>query len=79
MTSLLFGACCIYLAFIILRMPEERFEQELNEITRRGHTPPYYRFIRVVVWALAISAVLLPVFRRMEEKNDDSEDMSCQS
>ena len=29
--------------------------------------------------ALAISAVLLPAFRRMEEKNDDSEDMSCQS
>lgn len=63
MTSLLLGVCCIYLAFIILRMPEERFEQELNEITRRGHTPPYYRFIRVIVWALGITGAAIIVLR----------------
>lgn len=63
MTSLLLGVCCIYLAFIILRMPEERFEQELDEITHRSHTPPYYRFIRTVVWALGITGGAIIVLR----------------
>lgn len=63
MTSLLLGVCCVYLAFIILRMPEERFEQELDEITRRGHTSRYYRLMRCLVWALGMTGGAIIVLR----------------
>lgn len=65
MTSLLLGVVCVYLAAIILRMPEEKFRRELDEITGRGHGERYYRFMRGLVWAFGIAgggAVLLRFF-----------------
>lgn len=52
MTSLVFGIACIYIAFLILRLPDERFRQELDQISGRPHGLPYYRFIRRLVWAV---------------------------
>ncbi len=63
MTSLILGVICIYLAVTILRMPEERFQQELNEITGRGHTPRYYSFMRGLVWALGITGGAIILLR----------------
>lgn len=41
---------------------------------------PIWLLVAGAVSALALSAALLPAFRRMEEKNDDSEDhASCLS
>lgn len=63
MTSLLLGAICIYLAFIILRLPEERFRGELDELTGRGHGPGYYRFMRGVIWTLGITGGAIILLR----------------
>ena len=46
MTSLILGVVCIYLAYTILKMPEDAFRQELDQITGRDHTLRYYRFVR---------------------------------
>lgn len=40
---------------------------------------PVWLLVAGSVSALALSAVLLPAFRRLEEKSDNSEDKSCQS
>ena len=63
MTSLVLGIVCIYLAVIILRLPEERFRQELDDITGRSHTPRYYRFLRGVVWALGVTGGAIILLR----------------
>lgn len=63
MTSLILGIVCIYLAATILRLPEERFEQELDQITGRGHGEGYYRFMRRVVWALGIAGAAIILLR----------------
>lgn len=65
MTSLLMGVVFIYLALIILRMPEERFRQELDQITGRAHGARYYRLVRGLVWAMGLAgggAVVLRFF-----------------
>ena len=46
MTSLILGIACIYIAFIIVRMPEERFREELDQLSGRKHAPGCYRMIR---------------------------------
>lgn len=63
MTSLILGVVCIYLAVIILRLPEERFRQELDEITGRCHGPRYYAFMRGLVRALGITGGAIILLR----------------
>lgn len=63
MTSLIFGVICIYFAVTILRLPEERFRRELDEITHRGHTPRYYQFMRVLVWAIGLVGAAMILLR----------------
>lgn len=65
MTSLLMGIVFIYLAVIILRMPEERFRQELDQITGRTHSERYYTVMRALVWAMGFAgggAIVLRFF-----------------
>lgn len=63
MTSLALGVVCIYLAYIILKAPEEEFQRELDQITGRDHTPRYYQFVRGVVWALGITGGAIILLR----------------
>lgn len=63
MSSLFFGVVCIYLAFIILRMPREQFEGELDQITGKSHGEGYYRFMRGLVWALGAAGAAAIVLR----------------
>ena len=69
MTSLIFGVICIYLAVTILRMPKERFKQELDQISghRKGHSsqhsPQYYQVIRGLLWAIGFLGVAMIVLR----------------
>ena len=63
MTSLILGVVCIYLAYTILKMPEDVFRQELDQITGRDHTLRYYRFVRGVVWALGITGGAIILLR----------------
>lgn len=63
MTSLVLGIVCIYLAYTILKLPEDRFRQELDQITGREHAPRYYRFIRGVVWALGVTGGAIILLR----------------
>ena len=61
MTSLLLGIVCIYLAFTVLRMPEEQFRQEVARLTGRRKQPEgYYMVIRGLFWALgALGAAMI--------------------
>lgn len=61
MTSLLMGIICIYLAFIVLRLPEEQFRQEVDHLTGdREHREGYYRMLRRLFWALgALGAAMI--------------------
>lgn len=63
MTSLILGVVCIYLAYTILKAPEDAFQQELEQITERSHTPRYYRFMRGVVWTLGITGGAIILLR----------------
>lgn len=63
MTSLLFGIICLYFAVTILRMPEQQFYTELNQITGREHTQGYYTFIRVLVWAMGFTGAAMILLR----------------
>ena len=55
MTSLIFGAICIYFAVTILRLPPERFRKELDDISgRREHSPRFYSMIRWMVKAIGV-------------------------
>lgn len=59
------GIVFIYLAVIILRLPEERFRQELDRATGREHGDRYYSVIRGLVWAMGAAgagAILLRFF-----------------
>lgn len=65
MTSLIFGVICIYFAVTILRIPEDRFKQELDQISghRKGHSPQYYQVIRGLLWAIGFLGVAMIVLR----------------
>lgn len=63
MTSLILGVVCIYLAYTILKAPEDAFQQELEQITGRSHTPRYYRFMRGVVWTLGVTGGAIILLR----------------
>lgn len=63
MTSLIFGIACIYIAFLILRMPEERFREELNQLSGRVHAPGYYRMIRRLFWAVGFAGAAVVLLR----------------
>lgn len=61
MTSLLLGIVCIYLAFTVLRLPEEKFRQEVARLTGgRKQSEGYYRVIRGLFWGLgAVGAAMI--------------------
>lgn len=61
MTSLLLGIVCIYLAFTVLRLPEEQFRQEVACLTGGRKQPEgYYMVIRGLFWALgALGAAMI--------------------
>ncbi len=61
MTSLLLGIICIYLAFTVLRLPEEQFRQEIARLTGGRKQPEgYYMVIRGLFWALgALGAAMI--------------------
>lgn len=63
MTSLIFGVICIYFAVTILRLPEDRFRQELDQITHREHTPRYYQSMRTLVWAIGFVGAAIILLR----------------
>lgn len=64
MTSLIFGVVCIYFAVSILRMPEEKFRQELDQVTGgRSHSANYYRMIRNLVWVIGFLGVAMILLR----------------
>ena len=64
MTSLIFGIVCIYFAVTILRMPEEKFRRELDQITGgRGHSARYYQMIRTLVWAIGFLGAAMILLR----------------
>ncbi len=63
MTSLVFGIVCIYLAVIILRMPEKQFCIELDQITGREHSPRYYAVMRGLIWAIGFTGVAMIMLR----------------
>lgn len=53
MTSLLLGIVCIYLAVTVLRLPREKFRQEVARLTGgRKQSEGYYMVIRGLFWAL---------------------------
>lgn len=66
MTSLLLGIVCIYLAFAVLRLPEEKFREEVDRLTgNRKHPKGYYRMLRGLFWvlgALGAAMILLRFF-----------------
>ncbi len=61
MTSLLLGIVCIYIAFSVLRLPEEQFRQEVARLTGgREQSKSYYTVIRGLFWALgALGAAVI--------------------
>lgn len=61
MTSLLLGIVCIYMAFMVLRLPEEKFREEVDRLTgARKHSQGYYGMIRGLFWALgALGAAMI--------------------
>lgn len=62
MTSLILGIACIYLAVTVLRLPEEKFREEVARLTGTGkHSEGYYTVIRGLFWALGAlgTAVIL--------------------
>ncbi len=64
MTSLLLGIVCIYLAFTVLRLPEERFRQEVARLTgARKHSAGYYMVIRGLFWALGVLGAAMILLR----------------
>lgn len=53
MTSLILGIVCIYLAFTVLRLPDEKFQDEIARLTGKDtHSEGYYKAIRGLFWAL---------------------------
>lgn len=53
MTSLLLGIVCIYLAVTVLRLPQDKFRQEVARLTGgRKQSEGYYMVIRGLFWAL---------------------------
>ena len=63
MTSLILGIACIYIAFIIVRMPEERFREELDQLSGRKHAPGCYRMIRRLFLAVGILSAAITLLR----------------
>ncbi len=63
MTSLILGIAYIYIAFIIVRMPEERFREELDQLSGRKHTPGCYRMIRRLFLAVGILVAAIILLR----------------
>lgn len=64
MTSLIFGVVCIYFAVSILRMPEEKFRQELDQVTGgRSHSARYYRMMRNLVWGIGFLGAAMILLR----------------
>ncbi len=61
MTSLLLGIVFIYIAFSVLRLPEEKFRQEVTRLTGgRKQSESYYTVIRGLFWALgALGAAVI--------------------
>lgn len=61
MTSLILGIACICLAVMVLRLPEERFREELARLTGGREQPEgYYKLIRGLFWALgALGAAMI--------------------
>ena len=66
MTSLLLGIVCIYLSFTVLRLPDEKFRDEITRLTGKGpHSEGYYKVIRGLFWALGglgMAMILLRFF-----------------
>ena len=63
-TSLIFGAICIYFAVTILRLPEEKFRKELDDITgRREHAPRFYGMMRTLIKAVGVLGGAIIVLR----------------
>ena len=63
MTSLIFGVICLYFAVTILRLPEERFRSELDQLTRREHGPRYYRAMRLLIWLVGFTGAAILLLR----------------
>ena len=64
MTSLIFGVVLICLAVMVLRLPEEQFRRELDQLTGgRGHGTGYYKFVRGLLWALGALGAAMIVLR----------------
>lgn len=64
MTSLLLGIVCIYLAVMVLRLPEERFREEVARLTGvRKHSEGYYKMIRGLFWGLGALGAAMIVLR----------------
>lgn len=63
MTSLILGIACLYFAWTILRMPEDQFCRELDEITGRGHGQGYYTLLRWLVRALGLLGAAMILLR----------------
>lgn len=64
MTSLLLGIVCIYLAFMVLRLPQEKFRQEVARLSGgRKQSEGYYMLIRGLFWALGAVGVAMILLR----------------
>lgn len=64
MTSLLLGIVCIYLAVTVLRLPRERFRQELARLTGGRKQPEgYYTAVRGLFWALGAAGAAMILLR----------------
>lgn len=64
MTSLILGLACIYLAVTVLRLPEEKFREEIARFTGgREQKPGYYKLIRGLFWALGALGAAMIVLR----------------
>lgn len=63
MTSLILGIACVYIAFVITRMPEERFREELDQLSGRKHASGYYQMIRRLFFAVGIVGAAIILLR----------------
>ena len=64
MTSLLLGIVCIYLAVTVLRLPQEKFRQEVAHLTGgRKQSEGYYMVIRGLFWALGAAGAAMILLR----------------
>ena len=64
MTSLLLGVVCIYLAVTVLRLPQEKFRQEVARLAGgRRQSEGYYMVIRGLFWALGAAGAAMILLR----------------